>query len=456
VRGVVTDEPCVITYVSRKLPPEALRRDERVPPTLDVDGEDVRTDVVEVGEPHFVAVDTATYRPLHGGCQIGTAGGAGTGGALMYDRRDQQIVLLTNNHVLTTAGNPTFLPADTAVTQPFGGTRIGQSKRIVPMVLAPLGASGYKYYATVDAGIVSVDSNIAIEFDVLEIGGKHPFVVLPPFEGLEVVRRGYRTQLRTGTVEAIDQTVIVKGANGDRHRIGPAVFSIRSPELLISAMKGDSGSLVVDAEGGAARGLVFASDEQSGGITWACELGAVMSILELDTACNGTLNKLIRRSAVTRLAGLWALSQKSDVGGAHNAYVDELITTFERFRDRYLPVHPDGSLGSDIGAALARLGPALATAMHCDEDAAGLFDLAFGEWLIQPTIYQLLEYRFPDSVGQYASAALQRIGDGGRLGRDVRFLEEVFASAAGRSMRELLGRGEPVSGSACADPAGMS
>jgi hypothetical protein len=73
VRGAVTDEPVVITYVTRKLPREALRLDERVPPLLEADGEEVRTDVVEVGEPRFVDVDDATYRPLRGGCQIATA-----------------------------------------------------------------------------------------------------------------------------------------------------------------------------------------------------------------------------------------------------------------------------------------------------------------------------------------------------------------------------------------------
>jgi hypothetical protein len=59
VGGTVTDEPAVLTYVSRKLPLEALRLDERVPRVVDVDGEEVGTDVVEIGVPRFVAVDTA-------------------------------------------------------------------------------------------------------------------------------------------------------------------------------------------------------------------------------------------------------------------------------------------------------------------------------------------------------------------------------------------------------------
>ena len=118
VGGTDTDEPVVLTYVSSKLPPEALRLDERVPRILDVEGVEVGTDVVAVGVPRFVAVDDATYRPLRGGCQIGTAGGAGTAGAVMYDRRDSSVVLLTNNHVLTDMGNPTTLPADPNVSQP--------------------------------------------------------------------------------------------------------------------------------------------------------------------------------------------------------------------------------------------------------------------------------------------------------------------------------------------------
>lgn len=36
----------------------------------------------------------------------------------MYDRRDQDVVLLTNNHVLTQSSDPTQLPATDAIFQP--------------------------------------------------------------------------------------------------------------------------------------------------------------------------------------------------------------------------------------------------------------------------------------------------------------------------------------------------
>jgi hypothetical protein len=447
VGGVVTNEPAVLAYVSRKLPLEALRLDDRVPRVLHVDGDEVGTDVIEVGEPRFVAVDDATYRPLRGGCQIGTAGGFGTAGAVMYDRRDSSVVLLTNNHVLTTASNPTTLPSTTTVNQPGSGSRVGVSKRIVPMFKASLGAFDYTFSAPVDAGIVAVDEGIAARFDVVEIAGKHPFVALPPFEGLEVVRRGYRTQLRSGTVEATDLTITITASNGDRLRIGPSVFSIRSPERLISAMKGDSGSLVVDAVGGAARGLVFASNEQSGGVTWACDLITIMNLLEIETPCTGARNALIRRAIRRRFADSWAAAQQTDAaGGSRNPLVDDVITKVQRFTDAHLPKRRDGSTGSTIAYALAQLGPDLATALTYDEDVAGLFDRAFGDWLVTPTVFDMLEYRFPPDASDHVSAAFGRIRERCRPSPELEVLKRIFREASGRSMREVLGREREQSG----------
>jgi hypothetical protein len=440
VGGVVTDEPAVLTYVSRKLPLDSLRIDERVPRVLDVDGDEVGTDVVEISEPHFVAVDDAQYRPLRGGCQIGRSGKAGTAGAVMYDRRDSTVVLLTNNHVVTDTGNPTTLTPNTIVSQPAGGARIGVAKRIVPMFLAPLGASGYKYYAPVDAAIVEVDDDIGAQFNVIEVAGKHPFVALPAFPGLEVVRRGYRTQLRTGTVEAVDVTMTSKSSNGDRHLIGPNVFAIRSPERLISAMPGDSGSLVVDADGGASRGLVFASDEQSGGLTWACDLLTIMSMLEIETVCTGARNALIRRAVRKRFTDSWAAAERIDAaGGSRNPFVDDVTTKVHRFTEAYLPTKRDGSPGSAIGHAFALLGPELADALNCDEDAAGLFERAFGDWLVTPTVFDMLEYRFPQDAADHMKAAFGRIRDRARQSPELDLLERIFSEAAGRSMREVLG-----------------
>ena len=59
-------------------------------------------------------------------------------------------MLLTNNHVLTQSSDPTQLPATDAIFQPAGGARIGRSKRVVPIVPAPLGSVGYRWYRSPD------------------------------------------------------------------------------------------------------------------------------------------------------------------------------------------------------------------------------------------------------------------------------------------------------------------
>lgn len=441
--GVTTDEPAVVVYVSHKLPREALEPHELIPETVWMDDTEVRTDVIEVGIPRFVAVDNAQYRPMRGGSQIQTAlGGTGTAGAVMYDRRDQSVVLLTNNHVLTNPSSPMLVPTNATVFQPAGGPSIGFTKRVYPIFSAPLGASGYKWAGEVDAGIVSLNGNVAAQFDIVDVAGVHPFVVLPPYEGLKVVRRGYRSQLRDGTVEQVETTVIVTMSNGDRVKIGgtDSVFSIRSNEREIAAMPGDSGSLVVDTDGGASRGLVFASNGQSGGITWACNLGVVMSLLELDTPCNGALNVLIRRSVFRRLADRWSMAELARAGsaGTGNGLIDEQIATMKRFRHGYLGTETEGTDGHELGAALYRLAPALAVAITNDEDAAGLLERAFGDWLVQPTVFDMLEYRFRDeSVNAMQDAFRYLQGLGADTG-DLDVVASIFLHSGGSSVRELM------------------
>ena len=255
------------------------------------------------------------------------------------------------------------------------------------------------------------------------------------------MRRGFRTQLKQGTVESVDVTVRVKQDKDNYVMIGgpDCVFAIRAGELAMAAMRGDSGSLVVDADGAAARGLVFASDELMGGITWACELGTVMSLLELDTPCTGSFNALIRRSVFKRLASPWALSQ--DIAGAAgigHSLVAEYVANVTRFRRDHLGTEAEGTAGKALGAAFHRLGPALAKVLATDEDAAGLLDRAFGEWLVQPTVFDLLEYRFSDEASANISTAFDRLR---HLGVDAHALDvvaSVFVRAGGRSMRDLV------------------
>lgn len=443
-KGRPVDAQAVVVYVSRKLPAAMLDPLQRIPSHLEIDDASVVSDVVQIAEPRFLAVDTALYRPLRGGCQIQSSSGNGTLGGILYDRLDHRPVLLTNNHVLTPAGAPTVLPADTRIFQPSGGLQVGSSKRIVPMFLAPLGESGYRFSARVDAGIVAPLPEIGLDFSVVELG-KHPYVVLPPFEGLAVEHRGFRTQLRSGTVEALDLTVIVKASNGDRHRIGggSSVFSIRAPERLIGAWPGDSGSLVVDASHGSARGLVFAGDGQSGGLTFACELGAVMAELQLETACSGELAALIRRAVFRRMTVAWAAAERgTDASARHaNALVEAMVEKVDRFRHRHLADERDGRIAGAFGVLLHQLASELAEGAHDDEDFAGLLDQAFGDWLVLPTVYDMLEYRIPEQLGPTAIAAFRRLGRRSRKrsdGHDLGWFEAALSRSCGLTMREWI------------------
>ncbi|MEP6691972.1 MAG: hypothetical protein ABJD07_12510 [Gemmatimonadaceae bacterium] len=440
-KGRMGDEYAVVAYVSRKLPLEFLHPHERIPRELHVDDDSVLSDVVEIAEPRLLAVDTAQYRPLKGGSQIQTTSGTGTLGAILFDSLDHQPVLLSNNHVLTTPGSPNLLPSDTRVAQPAGGPVIGNTKRIVPMFRAPLGETGYNFAARVDAGIVAPLSTVALDFSVADLG-RHPYVVLPPFEGLAVEHRGFRTQLRSGTVEAVDLTIVSKASNGDRHRIGGpgSGFSIRAPERLIGAWPGDSGSLVVDATRGASRGLVFSGDGLSGGLTFACELGAVMAELQLETACAGELNAFLRRAIFRRLTVAWAAAEErhGGVGGHTNALVEEMVDKTARFRHQHLPDERNGRVSGALGTLLYRSAADLAEALHRDEDFAGLLDRAFGDWLVLPTVYDMLEYRIPEHFGPMAITAFRRLGERCELPEEMGALEGALSRCAGLTMRELL------------------
>ena len=444
VGGQRTDEWAVVVFVSSKLPRESLRASELVPSELQGEDEPVRTDVVEAAPQHLLA-DTAKYRPLRGGCQIMDSGGwAGTLGGIVYDSTDYEPVMLTCNHVLTFPGSRDVLPENTRVYQPSvadspgGWDYAGKSKRIVPWQMAPLGSS-WALQARVDAGIVSVVADVDVQFDVIELG-KHPYVVLPAYEGLDVVKRGAGSMLTTGTVECTDITWIVE-VDGKRVRFGgDSVFSIHSPADAAFAVGGDSGSLVIDADGGAARGLVFSSDLQPGGLAYACDLRAVMEELGCETPCTGGLGGMIRRAIFRRSTTAFEAARPHNAGttgpGKKNAFLDEAVRRVDRFRHGFLD-GDHGHLGGIIGETLSLLAVDLSEAVYADEDVAGLLDAAFGDWLAEPTVYDMLEYRLPDLFAARVIEALERLPEGPST-KALRWLRPALADVGGMKVRDVL------------------
>ncbi len=217
-----------------------------------------------------------------------------------------------------------------------------------------------------------------VQFDVIQLG-KHPYVILPAYEGLDVVKRGVASILTTGTVEHTDMTYVLE-VDGKRVRFGgDSVFSIRAPADATFAVAGDSGSLVIDAASGAARGLLLASGSQPGGWSHACDLRAVMEELGCETPCTGGLGGMIRRAIFRRSTTAFEAARPHSVGttgpGKKNAFLDDVVRRVDRFRHRFLD-GGHGHWGGVIGETLSLLAVDLSEAVYADEDVAGLIDAA--------------------------------------------------------------------------------
>jgi hypothetical protein len=91
---------------------------------------------------------------------------------------------------------------------------------------------------------------------------------------------------------------------------------------------------------------------------------------------------------------------------------------------------------------MQRSGFDLAWAIANDEDAAGLLERAFGDWLLQPTVFDMLEYRFPEDIGERTGRAFQRVEDCSAEGADLEPLRNAFQGLGGTPIRELLQRSD--------------
>jgi hypothetical protein len=318
-----------------------------------------------------------------------------------------------------------------AVTGPV----IGTTKRIVPWVVPPLGSTGANLEARVDAGIIALNPDIDVRFRVIDLG-RHPYVILPAYPGLEVVKRGFRTERTIGTVLEIDVTTLLQDFNGQTVRVGgfDSCFSIQAPEDAVFALRGDSGSLVVDADLSAARGMFIGGDMTRGGVVYACDLDAIFEMLQLETPCTGGLHGIIRRAILRR--HFEALTTERSGAGI----TGEMIHKIDRFRGRYLSDVPDGHMSGALGYLLQALASDLAEQSYSDDDFAGLLDEAFGDWLVQPTIYDMLEYRLPEDFGLRVRKAFDGLHDLCPTAEGFDWMQSALSESGGHTMRELLSR----------------
>jgi len=276
--GVITDEPCVIVGVEKKVPAAQLTAQELVPKIL---AQDVKTDVVEVGRIRAFQGPQDRWRPAPGGVSIGHyAITAGTLGCLVT--KEGQTYILSNNHVLANSNNARI---GDAILQPGphdGGTMADQIATLAEFVPIDFGdappvcgiATGLEKFLNAVAKAIgsrhristfqeSPGTNLAdcalalptspdvVSKDILHIGA--PMGEREATLGTAVQKSGRTTGLTTGSIIQIDLTVQV--AYGTR-------IATFTDQLMAGAMSagGDSGSAVLDDEGYVV-GLLFAGSE---------------------------------------------------------------------------------------------------------------------------------------------------------------------------------------------------
>lgn len=289
--GEELDELAVVVFVDKKLRPEDVPPDWMVPPDIrffmdSVEEEEVvRTDVVEqprpVEFPHIPDGTLATRaRPAAGGRSIWrSGGGGGTLGGWVWDDLNDEVVLLTNHHVLGgVIGTPVF--------QPWGSTAAADH-------IADLVRTG------------TLDATIAVpvtDTDVLqEIEGLGPAVyeVTPATLKMEVEKSGATTEHTIGRVEYVSLTPKHPPYASTNDFLVKPINPTDPPKGF--GWHGDSGSLIVESNKPPGRtwkrvvGLLWGGIDSGsyGGWGYAHQIQDVFENLNLGTLCAGAFEEFL-------------------------------------------------------------------------------------------------------------------------------------------------------------------
>ncbi len=271
VSGKKTDQAAIVFYVSRKLPLRSLPVQNRIPKQINIPWEHSKDGILEivtdVQAVQFQPLDTnvATERPCPGGFSIGHIDiTAGTLGCLVKDKINNNIVILSNNHVLADTneaalGDP-IIQCGSADGGTYTDNLIATLTRFKPIDFSS-GVSNY-----IDAAIATpVNPELVVHKIHDVVGDNLPAAtrdITVEDLGQFVKKSGRTTGHTTGYIDTVNATVTVKyGFLQKASFTDQIIIEQALPEEDISA-PGDSGSIVLDNDNNLI-GLLFAGSERN-------------------------------------------------------------------------------------------------------------------------------------------------------------------------------------------------
>jgi hypothetical protein len=272
VRGQNTGKASLVVLVDKKIPRDELRANHIIPQSMN----QCLTDVIEIGE--VVALDrTDRQRPVRPGASIGHYRvTAGTFGAVVYDVKTGEPLILSNNHVLANStngrdgrakvGDPVlqpgrydggddddvvarllrFVPIELELSQPdckIAGVTQKLLNKMIRRIRRNYEVKIQRFAAEtnlVDAAVARPISRDLITPDIIDLGV--PQGTSEADVGHKVIKSGRTSGTNSGEVKVVHVTI--KISMGE---IGTAVFA---DQVLTTRMAqpGDSGSVVLDEE----------------------------------------------------------------------------------------------------------------------------------------------------------------------------------------------------------------
>ncbi|WP_283138995.1 hypothetical protein [Rhizohabitans arisaemae] len=273
--GRPTGELVIKVFVQRKRPAAELAAGELIPASF----EGVGTDLVEMGEQDLLGnpppppgkpevpdmdTDTARRRPLLGGCAVMadlTWVGDGTLACLLKHRTDpSKVYALTNWHIIG--------DGDGGARSVVGATKVGQPTNqdsVTKCCSSIVGRyAGGALDTTRDAALIQLNPGTEWQADILDIGAVRGIHKITQAEAATqtypVRKRGIRSRLTGGTVQAINATTNVAGVSVTNTILVKPHPNDGVPggTQIFFAQHGDSGSALVNAAAEVV-GLVFSA-----------------------------------------------------------------------------------------------------------------------------------------------------------------------------------------------------